>query len=124
MPTISVADSMHLERPFSEDEVKSVIFHFGTNKSPGPDGFTMEFYKHAWEVIKSDLMMVINEFELSSMIDWRLNCTNLTLIPKCAGAVSLRNYRPISLIGSVYKIISKMLAERMKLVLPSIISDF
>lgn len=85
MPSISMEDSISLKKPFIEEEVKSVIDHFGANKSPGPDGFTMEFYKHAWEVIKQDLMLVVKEFESTSMMDWRPNCTNINLIPKCSG---------------------------------------
>lgn len=53
-----------------------------------------------------------------------MNCTNLKLIPKCKGDVSLHNYRPISLIGGVYKIVSKLLTERIKSVMPSIIANF
>lgn len=40
-PTMSVADSINLEKPFTEEEVKQVVMKFGTNKAPGPDGFTM-----------------------------------------------------------------------------------
>ncbi|XP_026396487.1 uncharacterized protein LOC113291135 [Papaver somniferum] len=124
MHTISVSESINLEKPFSEEEVKEVVDNFGANKSPGPDGFTMEFYKIGWKVIKNDLMKVVKEFETSSVLDWRVNCINITLIPKCGGAVSLHNFRPISLIGSIYKVISKHLSERLKVVLPSIISEF
>lgn len=117
MPTISVEDNISLERPFTEEEVKYVIWQFGRNKAPGPDGFMMEFFKHTWDIIKSDLMLVVKEFESTYSLDWRLSCTNLKLISKCSGAASLHNFRPISLIGGVYKIISKLLAERFKLVL-------
>lgn len=92
MPSIFFMENINLELPFSEEEVKKVVDGFGANKSPGPDGFTMEFYKHAWEITKKDLMLVVKEFEFSSILDWRINCTNITLIYKCSGVVSLHNF--------------------------------
>lgn len=59
-------------------------------------------------------MLVIKEFETRGSMDWRMNCTNLKLLPKCCDAVSLHNYRPISLIGGVYMIVSKLLVEIIK----------
>ncbi|XP_026396975.1 uncharacterized protein LOC113291689 [Papaver somniferum] len=84
----------------------------------------MEFFKAVWDIIKEDLMLVIKEFEHSGTLDWRLNCTNIILIPKCEGDVNMNDFRPISLVGGVYKIIIKLLADRLKVVLPTIISDF
>lgn len=82
------------------------------------------FFKASLDIIKEDLMKVIKEFEVTGNLDWRLNVTSLKLIPKTSGAVSFHNFRPISLIGGVYKIVSKLLAERLKTVLPYIISDY
>ncbi|XP_026433836.1 uncharacterized protein LOC113331332 [Papaver somniferum] len=124
LPTISVSDSISLEKPFTSDEVKNVIWHFGSNKAPGPDGFTMEFFKAAWETIKDDLMNAIKEFENNIFLDWGLNCTSLKLIHKVNGVVSLHNFRPISLISGMYKILSKLAADRLKTVLPSIIVNY
>lgn len=124
LPAISVSDSISLKKPFTEDEVKNVIWKFGANKAPAPDGFTTEFYKAAWEIIKEDLMKVIKEFESNASLDWRINYTSLKLIPKVSGVVSLHNFRPISLISGVCKIISKLLADRLKSVLPSIIDNY
>ncbi|XP_026440734.1 uncharacterized protein LOC113339717 [Papaver somniferum] len=59
-----------------------IIKHFKNNKSPGPDGYNMEFYKVAWEVIKKDFMAVIKEFEEQKKTDWRINCSFISLIPK------------------------------------------
>lgn len=59
MPPISVWESINLEKPFTVEEVKHVVDRFGVNKSPGPDGFTLQFYKDAWEVIKDDLMLAV-----------------------------------------------------------------
>ncbi|XP_026410778.1 uncharacterized protein LOC113306003 [Papaver somniferum] len=84
----------------------------------------MEFFKEVWDIIKVDLMEVIKEFEVKGSLDWRLNCTNIILIPKCDGENSMHNFMPIILIGGVYKILSKLLAERLKLVFPTIILEF
>lgn len=84
----------------------------------------MDLFKAVWEIIKGDLMAVMKEFEITGRLDWRLNCTKTVLIPKCDGATSMHNFRPISLIGGIYKIISKTLTERLKVVMPSLISEF
>lgn len=96
----------------------------GQNKAPVPDGFTSEFFKSCWSTIKEDLMNLINDFHMYSSIDWRFNCSFLTLIPKKEDSCTPKDFRPLSLIGSVYKILSKFLAERLKKVMPELISDF
>ncbi|XP_026452195.1 uncharacterized protein LOC113352603 [Papaver somniferum] len=84
----------------------------------------MEILKAVWDIIKVELMAVMKEFEVYGRLDWRLNCTSIILIPKCDGASMVHSFRHISLIGGIYKIISKLLADRLKQVLPSVISDF
>lgn len=84
----------------------------------------MEFFKATWDIIKPELMNVLNEFHSTRTVDWRLNCTNIILLPKCEGAATMYNFIPISLIGGVYKVISKCLANRLKVVMPTIISKF
>lgn len=69
-------------------------------------------------------MKAIKEFENFGFLDWRLNCTNIILIPECDGIVCVNQYRPIKLIGGVYKIILKLSSNRLKLILPSLITDF
>ncbi|XP_026378165.1 uncharacterized protein LOC113272563 [Papaver somniferum] len=122
--TINAENSIMLERPFTEDEVRNVVKCFGLKKSPGHDGYTMEFFKATWDIIKPELMNIFNEFHCTGRLYWRLHCTNIILLPKCEGVVSMHNYRPISLIGGIYKIISKCLADRMKIVMPIIISKY
>ncbi|XP_026396741.1 uncharacterized protein LOC113291420 [Papaver somniferum] len=102
LPSLSAQHRIMLEKPFLEDEVKQAV----------------------WDIIKPELMAVVGEFQHTKKLDWRLNCTNIILIPKYEGAVSMHNFRPISLIGGIHKIVSKLLADRLKMVLPSIISEF
>lgn len=82
LPSISVADIIDLEKPFTKVEVKNEIWNFRTNKSLGYDGFTVKFFKAVWEIIKDDLMKVVKEFEGTASLDRILNCTTLKLIPK------------------------------------------
>lgn len=124
LPYLSVQHGIMLEKPFEEEEVRKVINHFGLNKSPGPDGYTMEFFKATWDIIKPELMNFFNEFHSTGNLYWRLNCTNIILLPKCEGSSSMNNYRPINLIGGIYKVIYKCLADGIKIVMPSIISKF
>uniref|UniRef100_A0A803P465 Reverse transcriptase domain-containing protein n=1 Tax=Cannabis sativa TaxID=3483 RepID=A0A803P465_CANSA len=107
----------HLERPFDESEVREAVFSCEGSKAPGPDGFSLALFQSQWEVIKEDLMKVVKSFERDGSIQGSINETFICLIPKKLGSCRVRDYRPISLITSVYKIIAKMLSIRLRGVL-------
>lgn len=110
-----------LEKNFDEKELKDAIWGSGHNKSPGPDGFTMEFYKFYWEIIKTDLLEAFNDFANKPILPKGAISTFITLIPKVNNPIQVKDFRPISLISSIYKILAKMLANRLKKVLPRVI---
>lgn len=103
-----------LGAPFSEAEVRAAIFQMPSDKAPGPDGFTGAFFKSCWEIINLDVMKVIHCFGSlqNANLQW-LNSANVVLLPKKDGAESIADYRPISLIHAIAKIIAKMLALRL-----------
>ena len=68
-------------------------------------------------------MAAIKEFFNRGRLDWRLNVSFLKLIPKKEDSATVKDFRPLSLISSFYKIICKVLAERMKVVMPGLISS-
>lgn len=114
--------SAWLERPFEEEEVQQVIRKMNKDKTPGPDGFTMAFFQSCWEVVREDVMLVFQKFFTYGKFEKSLNATFIALVPEKAGAIKVQDYRPISLVGSVYKILSKVLANRMSSVMTKIIS--
>lgn len=118
---ISEAESVNLEREFDENELKEALWNCGKNKSPGPDGFTADFFRNFWDVVKKDLLEAFNEFARKPKIPKCVNSAFITLIPKVNNPNGVQDFRPISLISSVYKMLSKMLANRLKKVLPKII---
>jgi hypothetical protein len=103
-----------IDAPFSEEEVQEAIRQMPSDKAPGPDGFTGAFFKKCWGIIKDDLMRAINHFNTLHMahLQW-VNSANIVLLPKREGAESIYDYRPISLIHVVAKIIAKMIAIRL-----------
>jgi hypothetical protein len=111
-----------MEREFEEEEVWEVVWNFKGDKAPGLDGFAKAFFQKCWEVLKVDIIVVLKEFHNSEKIEKSLNATFVSLIPKKAIAVEIKDFRPISLIGGMYKIISKVLANRLKSVLGKIVS--
>lgn len=93
------------------------------DKAPGPDGFNPIFYKKFWGWIGPDIIQAgIQWLDTGSFLD-KLNNMNVVLIPKCEQPQSVRDLRPISLCNLVYKIISKVLCNRLKRVLPSLIDE-
>ena len=119
---ISTEDSDWLGRPFEEKEVLGVIQGFNGDKAPGPDGFSMAFFQVCWAVVHLDIMVVLRAFHVFGSFEKSLNATFLALIPKKVGAVEVKDFRPISLVSGLYKILAKILANRLRLVLPKIIS--
>ena len=72
------------------------------DKDPGLDGFSLAFYHHCWGVVERDVLAVFEEFYQYSKFEKSLNATFIALIPKKNGASNIRDFRPISLVGSVY----------------------
>lgn len=93
------------------------------DKSPEPDGMSPEFYQKCWRILKADLVSIVQKFFQSGVIDLQLQETNIALIPKKTNPARMTDVRPISLCNVVYKVISKVLANRLKLIIDNIIAD-
>ena len=119
---ISGENADWLESPFEEAEIFDVIQSFHGDKSPGPDGFPMAFFQACWGIVKPDLMAVFHQFYANGQFEKSLNATFVTLIPKKHAAYEIRDFRPLSLVGGLYKIIAKVLANRLRLVMGDLIS--
>jgi hypothetical protein len=89
-------------------------------KSPGPDGFPAHFFQRNWDICGDDLTRIVLRVINGNEIPTKINGTFIVLIPKVQNPVSLNQFRPISLCNVIYKIISKALANQMKLVLLNI----
>jgi hypothetical protein len=121
--SIGTAESSHLERKFDREEVFQVLKDLQGNKAPGPDGFSMAFFHKCWEVVGDDIINFFEEFHTHCKFEKSLDATFIALIPKKKDALNIRDFRPISLVGSMYKLLSKVLANRIRLVMESLISS-
>jgi len=111
MPSFDLSE---LESPFSEEEVWKTICSLPSNKAPGPDGFTGKFYKVCWPIIKVDVMAAVSAVWSRKLCNFGvLNYAFITLLPKKDDATNIRDYRPISLVHSFAKLITKLLANRL-----------
>ncbi|GKV09573.1 hypothetical protein SLEP1_g21054 [Rubroshorea leprosula] len=120
---ISAEEKQWLERPFSIEEIEEGLRSYEGSKAPGPDEYNFNFLKFAWDSLKEDFMSFFAEFHKNGRLVSGLNSSFLTLIPKKFNSMELKDYRPISLIGCVYKLLTKVLASRIKAVMPRIISE-
>ena len=112
--TIDNQQNDTLVRCFQEEEIRKAVWDCGSEKSPGPDGLTFKFIKQFWNIIKPDVMRFLDEFYVNGIFPKGSNASFLALIPKVADPQLLNEYRPISLIGCTYKIVVKILANRLK----------
>ncbi|GJW14814.1 RNA-directed DNA polymerase, eukaryota, reverse transcriptase zinc-binding domain protein [Tanacetum coccineum] len=112
-----------LESEVSNVEIKRAVWDCGTDKSPGPDGFTFGFYRRFWKIIENDVYDAVKYFFTYGNIPKGCNSSFIALIPKIPDANMVKDFRPISLIGSLYKIIAKILANRLVGVLGDIVNE-
>ena len=111
-----------LSSEFSVDEVKMALFQIGPTKAPRPDDMNAHFYKNFWHIVGTDVTHVVLDFLNNGNMLTDINYTHIVLIPKIKSLEKMSNYRPISLCNVIYKIISKVLANKLKVVLPQLIS--
>ncbi len=121
--TINVSENDSLLANFTEEEIRDAVWQCEGSKSPGPDGFNFNFLKHSWETIKDDIVGALSLFHETGSLPKGCNASFIALVPKVRDPIKLEQYRPISLVGALYKIISKVLAGRLKKVLPSVIDE-
>ncbi|GJS13278.1 RNA-directed DNA polymerase, eukaryota [Tanacetum coccineum] len=112
-----------LENNVTREELKRAVWDCGLDKSPGSDGFTFGFYRRYWSLLENDVMDAVCYFFQHGSFPIYGNSSFIALIPKSQNANMVKDFRPISLIGSLYKIISKILANRLVTVLGDIVSD-
>jgi hypothetical protein len=118
---ITDQDNQDLIKKITEEEVREVVFHFDPDKAPGPDGFTFHFYRQCWEIVKKDLLRMINYALANCKIGGATNSSFLALIPKDKNVNTFDRFRPISLCNASYKLLAKIIASRLKPLLPRII---
>jgi hypothetical protein len=116
---LSVAEGSSLIRPSFEAEVRAAVWDCDSFKSPGPDGVNFGFFKDFWEDLKGDVLRFVSEFHRNGRLMKGLNSTFIALIPKVDSPQRLNDYMPISLVGSLYKV----LANRLRVVIGSVISE-
>ncbi|KAK2370479.1 hypothetical protein QL285_083528 [Trifolium repens] len=116
-PRVSTEDNASLEATITKEEVRVALFQMHPDKSPGPDGFNPAFYQHFWEICGDDVFTAVKDWLGRGYFPSTLNETNICLIPKIDSPISMKDFRPISLCNVLYKVVSKLLANRLKLVL-------
>ena len=88
-----------------------------------PDGFTPGFFQKCWSVVEEEVMAFFVDFHRTCIFEKSLNATFLCLIRKKTNAISIKDFLPISLVGSLYKLLSKVLAHRLHCVLDKLVSN-
>ncbi|XP_074314480.1 uncharacterized protein LOC141649696 [Silene latifolia] len=109
-------------REVNSEEIKQALSSIPANKAPGPDGYTSQFFKDDVDIVGEDLIAVVKEFFQSGQLLTQVNSTVLTLVPKKARPILVADFRPIACCNVVYKIISKVICNRLVPILRSIVS--
>ena len=124
IPHISKAQNDILTKNITEEECFEAICSFPNDKTPGSDGLPAEFYKTFWPEIKTLVCSVYSECFKNGVLSPSMRRGIITLLPKKdKDQLFLKNWRPISLLNTDYKILTKVLASRLKKVLPHIINE-
>jgi hypothetical protein len=109
-------------RPITQEEVDQAAKSMPPGKAPGPDGFTTDFFQHCWDIVRKEVWEVVEESRTSGQVLPALNATFLTLILKEEWVTNPKQFRPIALCNVIYKIITKVIANRLKPILTFVIS--
>ena len=121
LPKLSVEENIEVERDISLEDLQYIVTKSKNNKSPGPDGFSNEFYKIFWPHIKTLLLKLVTYYKERGTLNVAQTNRIITCIPKRGKSRSdLKNWRPITLLNSIYKFYSGILAERIKKILPKL----
>ncbi|XP_016199495.1 uncharacterized protein LOC107640492 [Arachis ipaensis] len=107
----------------SADEIKDAVWDCESSRAPGCDGYNMNFIKKCWDVIGVEFTTAVLGFFQTSKLPADSNITWVALAPKFIGAKKIKDSRPISMVGCVYKMIYKVLVKRMRIVMPGLVGE-
>jgi hypothetical protein len=112
-----------LRATYTREEVKKALFQMFPTKAPGPDGFPAYFFQSHWDICGEEITKAVLDIVSGIESAESINDTILVLIPKVKNPTLISQFRPISLCNVFYKISSKVVSNRFKLILPNIISE-
>lgn len=120
-----VTDEMNskLLKNVSPEEVKEAVFQMGPWKAPGPDGYPAMFYQAYWGIVGEKVINAVQHFFISGCMDPKINVTHIVLVPKSSNPKKVSDFRPISLCNVLYKVISRIIVNRLKGLMPMLISE-
>nr|GEX76094.1 RNA-directed DNA polymerase, eukaryota [Tanacetum cinerariifolium] len=112
-----------LDKSINTDEIRVAVWDCGENNSPGPDGYTFEFFRRFWNLIGPDFCSAVLCFFDHGFFLRGCNSSFIALIPKVTDTKFVTDFWPVSLIGSVYKVVTKILANRLAMVISDLVSN-
>jgi phage-related holin len=120
---LSFTENSIISRPFTEEENKDLIFLADGNNSPGLDGFNFAFFKSFWGVIRVEVKVMFDEFHANKKLPKYLLSYFVALISKVLSPQVLNEFSPISLLGSLYKLLAKVLTVWLAEVMDTLLSQ-
>ncbi|KAL8131281.1 hypothetical protein AgCh_007272 [Apium graveolens] len=121
--TVSRSQNDQLLGQVTAEEVKEALFQMNPDKAPGPNGMTPGFYQKHWQIVGKDVVNLVQNFFSTGVLMEELNATNIVLIPKTKSPATVTDLRPISLCNVLVKIVTKVVANRLKMLLDQVISE-
>ncbi|KAJ0876108.1 putative RNA-directed DNA polymerase [Helianthus annuus] len=123
LSTLSPEEKESLIRPFTTLEIKDAVWDCDGDRAPGPDGFNFKFLKRCWNGLQGNFLKLFEEFYVNPHLNRSCSSSFIALIPKTKDPLKPADYRPISLVGCINKVISKVLVNRLKQVISRLISE-
>jgi ribonuclease HI len=123
-PIINELEYNLLRENITKDEVKHALFAMAPWKAPGPDGFPAGFYQNGWSKVENSLCDFAKSVWRNPVDVATVNFIDICLIPKIDRPEFVSQFRPISLCNVSYKIITKIMVNRLKKIIPQVVSPF